>query len=518
MTALTGARPSAGGSGGHRGADLKESAAHGVKWSLIGTLVSQGARLATAFVLARVLGPERYGIVAIAYVYLALATVLIDQAFGLLVIQRPKLNLEDLGSATLVNAAGVGVLIGLTLLVAPEVASYFDEPRVGPVIRVLALDIAFRGLAAIPMGLLARRLRFKTIASIQLVATLTACTAAVAAGLGGAGHWALVVQALVQDGIIFAVALALTGPPVLAWSRRGTRAVIGFSGALMFAHLLDFAGLSVDSLLIGRRLGAEQLAFYGLAYRLMLLLLDVITGVISRVALPTLARAHDDPERMHRGFLLSVRAATVASFAVIATAALTLPSALPVLVGERWRPAIVPLVLLLAAAGSRVVLYMWGPLATALGRTDLVLLWTVIVVATTVVGFFVGIEWGIDGVAASYLVTSSVLVLPNALHVGRRVGVRLGAFVRSVMPAATAVAAQVAVALLLDAALRWLGSPDLMAATASAAVGLTTYAAIVRLGWPHVFDELRTMGAMVLGRTAPAGAGEPTEAAMEVSR
>jgi PST family polysaccharide transporter len=488
--------------------DLKASAASGVKWSLVGTLASQVARLVTAFVLARVLGPERYGVVAIAYVYLALATVLIDQAFGLLVVQRPTLSREELGSATLVNASGVVLLAAMTIVVAPHVATFFDEPRVGPVIRVLALDLVFRGLAAIPLGLLARRLRFRAIASIQLLATLAASISAVAAGLGGAGHWALVVQALVQDGLILAGAFLLAGLPVFAFSRNGLRGIVAFSGALMVAHLLDFAGLNVDSMLIGRQLGAEQLAFYGLAYRLMLLFLDVITGVIYRVALPTLARAQDDLDRMRRGFLLAVRAATIGSFAVLSTAALLFPSLLPVLLGEKWRPAIVPLVLLLAAAGFRVLLYMWGPLATALGRTDLVLVWTFIVVGTTVSGFFVGIHWGIGGIAASYLITSSLLVLPNAAHVGRQTGLRLSEFVSAVLPAITAMTVQVVAWVLVAFGGEWLGLPEIGAALVATAVGMAAYVGVVRIGWPQVFDETGAMVRMVLGRPGTGGPGE----------
>jgi PST family polysaccharide transporter len=489
--------------------DLKASAASGVKWSLIGTIVSQGARLLTSFVLARVLGPDRYGVVAIAYVYLSLATVLIDQAFGLLVIQRPTLDRTELGTATAVNATGVALLAGLTLWIAPLVAEYFHEPRVGPVIRVLAIDLVFRGLAAIPLGLLARRLGFKAIAVIQLLATVVACVAAVGAGFAGAGYWALVVQALVQDGFILIGAILMAGIPVLAMSRRGLRGMIAFSGALMLAQLLDFLGLNVDSLLIGRRLGAEELAFYGLAYRLMLLLLDVITGVISRVALPTLARAQDDPDRMQRGFLLSVRASTIGSFAAFSTAALTLPTLIPWLLGESWRPAVVPLVLLLAAACFRVILYMWGPLATAQGRTDLVLLWTFIVVSTTVVGFLVGIEWGINGVAASYVVSSGILVLPNAFHVGRQVGIRLSAFLAAIAPAAVALSVQGVVWLVVSQGASHLALTSAGAELTAAAIGIVSYAAVVRYAWPEVFKEMLSMGQMIVGRGAAVDIAEP---------
>lgn len=494
-------------------ADLKSSAASGVKWSLIGTLSTQAARLITSFVLARVLGPERYGVVAVAYVYLALATVLIDQAFGLLVVQRPTLSRRELGSATVVNAIGVLLLAGVTLVAAPHVAAFFDEPRVGPVIRVLALDLVFRGLAAIPMALLARRLAFRSVAKIQVTATLVACVAAVAAGLGGAGYWALVVQAVVQDGLILLGALLLVGRPVLNWSRRGIRGIVAFSGALMAAQLLDFLGLNVDNMLIGRQLGAEQLAFYGLAYRLMLLFLDVITGVASRVALPTLSRAHEDPDRMRRGFLLSVRAATIGSFAVLSTVAFSVPWGIPLLLGDAWRPSVVPLVLLLSAAGFRVVLYMWGPLATALGRTDLVLLWTVVVVVTTVAGFVVGIQWGIEGVAASYLVTSALLLVPNALHVGRQTGVPLGDFVAAVVPGITAMAVQVGVWLVVAFGAQQAGAPEIPAAVAATLVGLAAYVGVLRLGWHHVFVETVEMIRMVVGRPGPAPATDPAVAA-----
>ncbi len=130
---------------------------------------------------------------------------------------------------------------------------------------------------------------------------------------------------------------------------------------------------------------------------------------------------------------------------------LVAPVAIPLLLGNKWEPAVVPLQFLMLASFARVMLVMLGPLAMALARTDLVMLWSAIIVGVTVLGFAIGLQWGIDGVAASYVVTSFLVVVPNAVHVGRAIGFDSRRFLLSAVPAAVASAVMAAVWFGVDA-------------------------------------------------------------------
>ncbi len=483
---------------------LADSATQGVKWSFIGTVASQLARLGTSFLLARILGPNDFGVVALAYVYLALVSVLIDQAFGALVVQRPTLSRDELATVTAINAGIIAALTLATVVLAPFVADFFNEPELTVVLRVLSLSVVFGGLAAIPLGLLARDLRFADIAKIQLVSTFLSAGAAVGAALAGAGLWALVVQGLLAPGVLLVGGLMLAGMPVVTSRLVGLRSMVSFSAPLMGAQVLGFLGMYSDNLLIGRFKGAVQLAYYALAYRIMLAFMDVVTGVIGRVSLPLYSRAAADRDRLQRGFLLSVRAATTGSFGLLTLAILVAPVGIPLLLGDKWEPAVVPLQLLMAASFARVVMVMLAPLAMAMARTDLVLIWSAIVVGVTVLGFAVGLHWGINGVATGFLVASFLLVLPNTRYVGRIMGLDLRQFLVSVVPASVAAATMAASWLGVNAGLGAVGVGDVAAATVASVVGLGVYAVTLRWGFPRAFQDVWGLASGLFRRGATA--------------
>lgn len=484
--------------------DLRSLAAVGVKWSLLATAGSQIVRLGVSFVLARMLGPTNFGVVALAYIYLSLAVVVLDQGFGLIIIQRKQLDREDLGTVTAVNAIGVVGIVALSLVVAPWVADFFHEPKLTDILRVLTIGIAFRGLSVVPQALLARRLRFRALAVVQLLASVVGGVVGVASALAGAEHWALVAQSLTSDGLIFIGALLAAGPPVIAFSRRTVRTVVTFSAALMLAQLLQFVGTNSDNALIGRFRSARELAFYVLAYRFLQLAIELVSGIVSRVSLPMFSRVQDDMERLRNGFVLSVRSVTMASFAGLTLLVLLAPDGLPLLLGSSWQASVLPLQLLAGAAFARVVLSLWAPIATALARTDLVLLWTVLFVSFATIGFVVGLQWGINGVAASLLIVSTAFVIPNAMHVGRIIELSLRSFLTAIVPALVASAVQALAWFGVDAMLDQLHAGPAATIACATPVALVAYIATIRIGWPGAFADGVELASMVLRGKRPA--------------
>lgn len=484
-------------------ADLRSLAAAGVKWSLVATVGSQILRLGVSFVLARILGPTNFGVVALAYIYLSLAVVVLDQGFGLIVVQRKDLDRESLGTVTVVNAIGVVGIVALSLVVAPWVAHFFHEPKLTAILRVLSIGIAFRGLSVVPQALLSRRLRFRALAIVQLFASIVGGVVGVAAALAGAQHWALVAQSLANDGLIFVGALLAAGPPVIAFSRRTIRTVVSFSAALMFAQLLQFVGTNSDNALIGRFRSARELAFYVLAYRFLQLAIELVTGIVSRVSLPMFSRVQDDLERLRSGFIMSVRSVTMASFAGVTMLVLLAPDGLPILLGRSWQASVLPLQLLAGAAFARVILSLWAPIATALARTDLVLLWTVLFVGCATTGFVVGLQWGINGVAGSLLVVSTAFVIPNAVHVGSIIGLKLRPFLAALAPASMASIMQVLAWFGMNTVLDQLHAGPLTTIVCSTPVALVAYVATIRLGWPEAFADGAELALMVVRGKRP---------------
>nr|MBA2624810.1 oligosaccharide flippase family protein [Acidimicrobiia bacterium] len=179
-------------------ASLRRSAVRGVGWSALQTVASRSLSTVVFVVLARLVEPEDFGLVAIASVFVALLTVLADQGFGQALVQRPVLERTHLDTAFWLNVT-IGALLALLLAgTAGAIANLFDEADLAPLLRALAMVPLISALGVVPSSLLRRDLAFASLAVRGLVGTAAGGVVGIAAAVAGAGAWALVAQLVVQ--------------------------------------------------------------------------------------------------------------------------------------------------------------------------------------------------------------------------------------------------------------------------------------------------------------------------------
>jgi PST family polysaccharide transporter len=192
--------------------ELRAAAARGVGWS---ALQASASRLLSAVVfvlLARLLEPDAFGVVAVASVFVAFMTVLVDQGFSQALVQRPSLDREHLDTAFWANLAASAVVVALVVGAAGPVADLFDEPDLAPILRALSLALVASALGGVPTALLRRRLAFASLALRGLLSVAAGGVAGVAAALAGFGAWSLVIQLVVQAGVETAVVWSASDP------------------------------------------------------------------------------------------------------------------------------------------------------------------------------------------------------------------------------------------------------------------------------------------------------------------
>jgi len=479
---------------------LRERAARGVKWSFVGHFGRQGIRLLLVVVLARLIGPENFGIAAQAMVFILFITVFLEQGLGTTLIQRPALSRELLGSVFWLNLLSTIALCALTVAAAPVVAAFFGQPELTDVVRVLAISVLFLGMGVIPRATLQRQLRFRPLALSEVGGALAGAVAGTLAAANGGDYWAIVAQAVVTDVCVTCALVVVAGSRPAAPSWHGIRETLSFSSPILAYSIVDFGHRNVDNALIGKVLGAAPLALYALGYRSIMIPVVSLVQVANRVALPVYSRLQAERSRLRTYHLLSARMIALVMFPLLTAIVIEAPRAVPLVFGDAWRGAVVPTQWLAVAGMHQSVLSTFGPMLVGVGRPDLQLRYALVTTTVYVASFVVGLEWGIDGVAAAYAI-AGLAITPGTLALAERVtGVRPSEYYRALAPVVIASAALAAVTLAVDRALSSVGAGDPVTIAGAVLGGLGTYVLVLRRIRPgELHDASRFIRAATAG-------------------
>lgn len=478
---------------------LRTKVSQGVRWGVIASIVTQGGRFGFVAVLMRLLGPENFGIVGQASIYIAITYIFLHLGTAATIIQRPQLDKAEVGSAWWVNLALGLALACLTLAVAPLLASFFRTEELRAVLQVLSVCCVLKAMAVVPTALLYRRMRFRSLGLVEISSTLIGGALAIAAAVAGAGYWALVVQSVTMDVVILVVLLMVGGRPELSWSVQAARGLWSFSSRVMGADLVRFMSENGDNFMVGRFLGATALGFYSLGYRVVQMPIQMLQQA-GRVVFPTFSRLQDDRERLAHIFLKATESIALAVFPAMALTVLCAPVAVPAVFGEAWAPAVLPLQLLAVVTIQAMIISLTGPVILGVGHADWEFRWSVFAMVVALVSFAIGLNWGIVGVAASYL-AMSLLISPIKLRIVHWViPISAWSYVRALVPAVVSSIVMCEVWLLVTHALQSVvGGVPLVAC--SSLVALAAYLATVRYWWPQDLRYQVQFARQVIGRS-----------------
>ena len=404
--------------GGLSGVALRGGAAAGIA-QLVKLLIQFGS----VIILARMLEPEDFGLMAALSPLFAFVAMFQDLGLREALYQRDEVS-DVFVDQVFYSTLWLGGLCALAVASAsPLVAWFYDEPRLFAVTMVSSLSVLLSSWSSVPTALLNRGLQFGTLAVMDIAASLLGFSATLIGALAGAGYWALVFNPLVSTLVVLGI----------SWTRAGfrpgprpekliDRSALTFGANLTGFNFLNFFSRNIDNVLIGHRYGSIQLGYYDRAYKLLLFPLQTVNAPLQRVMVPLLSRMQHEPERFRRAFLRTT--GQLGLLTVSGTAAVVPVSAelVALLFGERWLP-VAPIFAWLGLAGLvQPINSAVGWIFIARGRTDVLLRWSAYSSLTTVASFVVGLKWGTVGLAAAYAVSGYVLRVPLYYFVVARVG------------------------------------------------------------------------------------------------
>ena len=496
--------PEAPTSGGEELDDLRSTVITAGRWTIVDKWGGRIANLVTFGLLAHLLTPRSFGVVALALVLTSLLEVFVDQGVSVALVRIPALSDDIIDTAFAISLVLSAVMAIACFALAPVLASGFHEPDLAQVTRLLSVGVLFNGLSSVPEALLQRDFAFRSLAIRRMLATTLGGVLAVALAFGGAGAEALAAQ-YVLAALIGMLVLwrAVARVPKLRIVREHARELLSFGLRVAGLDLLAFAGIHADDFLIGVFLGPVALGYYVVAFRILLLLTEVLTATIGDLALPTFARMQHDRVRLINAYVTSVRISVASAVPVFALLGACVSGLIPTVFGSEWA-ASVPVARLLAIVGIvHAISYFDRPLLIALAHPGVELMKEAAAVVCDITGFALAAPHGITWVAL-VLVIRNVVFQPIRMAVLRTTAgippkTALGAMVPGLV--ASAFGAGVSAVIVVGRA----DNPVAIAIAVAGGAGMAILT--LRLFFRSVFRELVTLFLTLVGvraRPAPA--------------
>jgi PST family polysaccharide transporter len=395
-------------------------AASGALWSATAGIANQALSLLVFVILARLLDPASYGLIALAMAMILLLSSLAGLGLQKLLVQLENLDRGDTDSA-FVLALGTGSLLAALLWwAAPWIAGLAGTAELEAVIRALLPLIILKSLEVVPRGLLVREFGFRAIAIRSILASVAGGIAGITLAVQDFGVWSLVAQETVKAAIsLIALWWACDWLPGTSAAAARSAALLRSSLYFMGTELTRIAQHQLDRLLIGSFLGIVSLGVYAIASKVNRIAISILQDSLAGVGLPTFARARGDLDRLRDVYYQSQRLGMALTMPLFVLLLLTAESIVPLLLGEQWQ-ASAPILqaLCLASCGLCVGLFN-TPLLQGVGRSDIALRMSALGIVSALAAFFLAMHWGVLGVSLAFAIRTWLL-LPVEFYLCQR--------------------------------------------------------------------------------------------------
>jgi PST family polysaccharide transporter len=413
---------------------LKERSVRSGAITLVDQALSHGVHLVSVVILARLLTPEDYGVVAMVTAVTGFLSLFKDLGLSSATIQCHDITSDQLSALFWVNA-GLGALI--TLIIAalgPVLAWFYHKPQLSLVTVGISLTSLLSSLGTQHSALLTRQMRFGVLAVIRVSSLLAGFLAAAAVALSGGTYWALVASAVVTT-LSNTCGLWLVSGFRPGRPRRGTgvRPLVRFGAHIAAFDVVNYFHRNLDNVLIGRAWGAQQLGLYSKAYALLMLPISNLRYPLGRVALPALSRLQNEPGPFRDYFLKYCSFLAFASMPIVAFLYACSENVIRLILGPRWLGAAELFSILALVSFIQPVTGLPGTVLVTLGRGGRYFRWGLYNAIVTVISFFCGLPWGAKGVAIGYCIATYAILHPSLMYALHGTPLRPADFYRSLL-------------------------------------------------------------------------------------
>jgi O-antigen/teichoic acid export membrane protein len=403
------------------------------------TLGNQAAKFVlqtiSTVILARLLTPSDFGLVAMVASLLGFVNLMRDFGLSSATVQKRSISQGELSTLFWVNVFAGFVMMLVMAALAPVVVRFYHRPELLWVTRAYAGIAMISSLSTQHYALMQRQMKFGALAVRDILAMVIGMAAGIGSAMAGLGYWALVAQqgASTAAGTIFLWRRSGWWPGATL-SLRKIRQSLSFGGFMTVSSFVGYFNNNLDIILLGRKFGDVTVGLYSRAQGLLNKPLDQVLTPIMSVASPALSRLAADPRRFKRASFQLIRMACFGGCLLLMNTVPTADWIVRIFLGDRWI-SVATMFRILAVFGLLEPLaYLLGTILVAAGKPAAMAAWRSISTVVVVLSFFAGLPWGAVGVAAGYALSGIVTRTWLAFFVGRRVGISGWEFLRACSP------------------------------------------------------------------------------------
>lgn len=374
---------------------LKKAFSVGILYTSITKYTGVIVSIIIGAILARLLSPEEFGVVALIAVFTTFFNILTDAGIGPAIVQNKTLDNEDIQTIFLLSFL-VGFFLGLLFfLSAPLIASLYENLSLIPLVRLMSITVFFSALKIVPHALLLKKLRFKQIGMVTVSIQLLSGTCAIFFAFRGFSYLALVYKSIF-DGIFTFILFYWLSPVNFKFKLKisSIKKIIRFSVFQFLFNFINYFSRNLDNLLIGKFLSPASLGFYDKSYQLMMMPVSNLTHVITPVLHPVLADFHYDKNRISNAYSKVVLLLATIGFPLSVFLYFSASEIILLLYGEQWLQSIPVFKILALTVGIQMILSSSGSIFQAINRTDLLFysgcLSAIFMVSGICYGIFIG--------------------------------------------------------------------------------------------------------------------------------
>lgn len=398
---------------------LQKRTIQGMIWSFMDTAGTQVVQLIVHLILARLLTPEDFGIVGMVTIFIALSSVFVDSGFTNGLIREKETTQEDYSTIFYFNLLTALVFYFLLFISAEYISSFFGEPQLVAIIKVIGLVLIINAFGLIQRTMLTKKINFRTQMKINVLSSILSGVIAITCALRGWGVWSLVVRTLAMQAIQ-ATLLCISNRwlPSLVFSITSFRRLFQFGWKLLLSNLISQLYNNLYSFIIGKGFSATALGYYSNAVKFSDTAAYSLSISVEKVSFPVLSSIQEDTERLKRGYKKIIKNAAYISFPVMLGLAAIAPPLFRTLLGESWIPSI-PYFQVLCLSGLLIALQSINlSVLQVKGRSDLYLKLSLLrkISGFVAIGLVLFFRLGIMGLLWALVVDSCITYFINAAY------------------------------------------------------------------------------------------------------
>lgn len=385
----------------------KQKVAGGLFWSYGERIMAQLVSLIVSIVLARLLDPENYGVISIVMIFITLCDAIVTGGFGNAIVQKKDADELDVNTMLICSMATSAVLYIILFVSAPLIADFYQMEIIRPILRVLGLRLLISGVNSIQRAWIQKRMLFKRFFISTSFGTIISAVVGISMAYTGAGVWALVGQYLTNS-FIDTVVLFITNDwrPKLQFSFNRAKQMLSYGWKVLLTTVVYTIEGDLRSLIIGKKFGSADLAYYDQGKKFPNLLVSNINISISNVMFPALSQCQDDQVRLKRMCRRAVKTGIYLLAPLLIGLAGVADTFVIAILSEKWAPCIPYLRILTLAFLVRPFATTCQQSILSVGRSDIILK-IVVVVNIVAIGI---LFWAVFGMESVLLVAYSTLI------------------------------------------------------------------------------------------------------------